>query len=168
MKKLYMICFGGEALGANIEVHDVQFVIAEDMQDTYVALEENWYGGELHLDSYKALEGAEGFAITVLEEAYTGPSKLFFIHIGGYDPKVMGEKHKYGLIVAGSLAEAKRSAVKNLYTGEVQEHIDSIVEVTTAPLLNKVSSGYIHLNKTSGVYDLIPDWFGYKPLNSKA
>ncbi len=37
MKNLFVIGIGGRVSNANIEVHDMQFIIAEKLSDTYPA-----------------------------------------------------------------------------------------------------------------------------------
>ena len=61
MKKLFMIHLGGKAKGALIEVHDVQFVIAEKIEDCERSLRDHWYGLDLkcHIDSYKVIENVK-------------------------------------------------------------------------------------------------------------
>ena len=63
MVKLFMVYLGGMSLGANIEIHDVQFVAAQTIEDTYPLLRKHWYGTPkgLHLDSYKDLMGTDGY-----------------------------------------------------------------------------------------------------------
>lgn len=169
MKALYMINIGGKAPGANIEVHDLQFIIAENIEETEQALREHWYGLplKLHMDSYKKIIGADGYRIEIREEPYEGDQGLYFLHIGGYDDHILGELHKYGLLVRDNLDQAKKNAMKTLYTGDVQEHVDSTIEVATSPLLNACHSGYIHLVKSDESYDLTPDWNGYHRIDRK-
>ena len=35
--------------------------------------------------------------------------KLWFINLGGYDPKSMYEKHEFGLVVASTASDAKKN-----------------------------------------------------------
>lgn len=42
MKKLFVIGIGGSVSKANIEVHDVQLVIADSIENTYEILKEDW------------------------------------------------------------------------------------------------------------------------------
>ena len=58
MNKLFMVYLGGSAPKANIEVHDIQFVVADKIEDTYDQLKSNWFGNitGLHLDSYKEIK----------------------------------------------------------------------------------------------------------------
>ncbi|MBN2897757.1 MAG: DUF1543 domain-containing protein [Clostridia bacterium] len=83
---LYMIGLGGKVHGANIEVHDVQFVVSDYIDQTVERLKANWYGmaEKLHMDSYTELEGADGFKVKVTKEKFSDKRRLFFVHLGGY------------------------------------------------------------------------------------
>ena len=52
--KLFVIYIGGTHKKAFIEVHDMRFVIAEKIEDTYDFLKQTWWGTKesLHLDVY--------------------------------------------------------------------------------------------------------------------
>ena len=112
MNKLFMVGLGGKTIKANIEVHDVQFVIGESIENTYELLVSNWYGisKKLHLDSYKYLDGADGYQITIQElnkdKKAEMTKSLFLVNIGGYDPESFLEIHRIGLYVAKSSGEA--------------------------------------------------------------
>lgn len=167
MKQLYMITLGGKLPKGHSEIHDVQFMIAEDVEETYEALKVNWKGLDLklHLDSYKALEGADGYAINVVDEPVEGQDDLYFVFVGGYDPKVMLEIHDVGLFVCENANQAKVRAAKELLTGMVQVHADFVLKVTEAELLNQVKPGYLKLTKTDKTYDRQPDWHGYRRID---
>ena len=53
-KYLFLVVLGGKANKANIELHDVRWVIGSKIEDTYDALREDWFGSfeGLHIDSY--------------------------------------------------------------------------------------------------------------------
>ena len=61
MPRLFAVYLGGNAAGSNIELHDVQFVVGETIEGTYLDLLRLWYGlpDGLHLDSYLPLEVVE-------------------------------------------------------------------------------------------------------------
>ena len=52
---LYLVVLGGRALKANIELHDVRWVVGSKIEDTYDTLRKDWFGSPkgLHIDSYK-------------------------------------------------------------------------------------------------------------------
>ena len=41
---LYLVVVGGRSLKANIELHDVRWVIGSNIQDTFDQLRNNWFG----------------------------------------------------------------------------------------------------------------------------
>jgi len=54
MPKLFLVYLGGRAPRANIELHDVQFVAGDSIEDTFEQLRKRWFGTVrgLHLDAY--------------------------------------------------------------------------------------------------------------------
>ncbi len=167
MKKLYMISLGGKAQGANIEVHDVQFVVADSIDATIPLVKEHWHGKplKLHMDSYKEIVGAEGYSITLSSEPVQSSLKLYFVYLGGYHPESTQEIHEVRLLVGTSLSEVKaRSNDDKLFQAELW-HVDQVVEVNEALLTEEGEEVYIVLEKSGRDYDLKPDWFGYKRLD---
>ena len=55
---LYLVVLGGRAKKANIELHDVRWVIGSKIEDTYDTLRKDWFGSPkgLHIDSYKKIK----------------------------------------------------------------------------------------------------------------
>lgn len=55
--KLFAIYIGGEHPRANIEVHDMRFVVASTLEGTYEALRAQWWGrpGTLHIDCWSEI-----------------------------------------------------------------------------------------------------------------
>ena len=60
-KYLFLVVLGGKANKANIELHDVRWVIGSKIEDTYDALREDWFGSfeGLHIDIYKKINYIE-------------------------------------------------------------------------------------------------------------
>ena len=52
---LYLVVLGGKAKRANIELHDVSWVVGSKIEDTFDFLRNDWFGSSkgLHIDSYK-------------------------------------------------------------------------------------------------------------------
>ncbi|OYO95254.1 hypothetical protein CG709_12225, partial [Lachnotalea glycerini] len=90
MSKLFVIGIGGSISKANIEVHDVQLVIADSIENTYEILKEGWYGEHLHLDEHKVLAGADGHAIQIEDHPQKTELSLFFVNMGGYLKEMFG------------------------------------------------------------------------------
>lgn len=163
MQKLFMIYIGGSAPGANLEVHDVQFVIAPSIEETYTQLINRWFGNKkgLHLDSYKHILGADGYEIIISDTPQDTDLRLYFVNVGGYNKNNLAELHAFGLFVGFSPAEAKRKAKQRLLTNETQVHKDNLVEVDACLELSLLDNHYIHLRKSNQSFDLTPDWYGY-------
>ena len=116
---LYLVVLGGRAEKANIELHDVRWVVGSKIEDTYDTLRKDWFGSPkgLHIDSYKKIQYIDGHKINLInvEKNKIGkkqlvknnnPKKnLWFVNIGGYNPTSMQEKHEFGLVIASSKLE---------------------------------------------------------------
>ena len=52
---LYLVVLGGRAEKANIELHDVRWVVGSKIEDTYDTLRKDWFGSSrgLHLIATK-------------------------------------------------------------------------------------------------------------------
>ena len=64
---LYLVVLGGRAKKANIELHDVRWVIGSRIEDTYDVLRRDWFGASegLHIDSYKKIQYIDGYKINL-------------------------------------------------------------------------------------------------------
>lgn len=166
MSQLFIVYLGGNAPKANIELHDVQFVISETIEDTYEQLRQNWFGTVkgLHLDSYKALKGADGYQISIQDKPQDSDKKLYFVNLGGYAEDKLNELHEFALFVAKDKVEAKKKALKSLLGDSLIKHKDNLMEVDDCLEISKVDGKYIHLTLSNEKYDLKPDWFGYRVI----
>ena len=81
MGKLFMIGLGGSIKGANVEVHAMQFVIADKLENCYDDLRKRWYGESLHIDSYTELEFIDGYQIDLTSTTNTN---LYMVVYVGY------------------------------------------------------------------------------------
>ena len=121
---LYLVVLGGRAKKANIELHDVRWVVGSKIEDTYDTLRKDWFGSPkgLHIDSYKKIQYIDGYKINLinfekdkivkkqLEKKNKAKKHLWFVNIGGYSPTSMQEKHEFGLVTASTKLEAKNIA----------------------------------------------------------
>ena len=59
---------GGRAEKANIELHDVRWVVGSKIEDTYDTLRKDWFGSPkgLHIDSYKKIKYIDGYKINLI------------------------------------------------------------------------------------------------------
>ena len=64
---LYLVVLGGRAKKANIELHDVRWVVGSKIEDTYDTLRKDWFGSPkgLHIDSYKKIQHIDGHKIKI-------------------------------------------------------------------------------------------------------
>lgn len=168
MSKLFMVCLGGSAPKANIELHDLQFVVADKIEETYEQLKRNWFGNinGLHLDSYKEIRGADGYRIMLQDKPQVSEKNLYFVNLGGYQKDTLYELHEFALFVAGSEAEAKNKAKASLLKNVFHQHKDNLKEVDDCLKIRSVYGKYIHLEKSEETFDLQPDWFGYNVIGS--
>ena len=65
---LYLVVLGGRAKKANIEIHDVRWVVGSKIEDTYDTLRKDWFGSPkgLHIDSYKKIKHIDGYKINLI------------------------------------------------------------------------------------------------------
>lgn len=131
MKKLFMVYIGGHMPTSNIEVHDVRFVIGDEIEDCYPALQSQWWGDPdtLHLDCWGAVSTVDGHDITLSDRPGENSGLgLFFVNLGGYDPATFDELHKNMLVVAQSEAFAKHKAKETVKHWQIP-HKDTLFEV---------------------------------------
>ncbi len=164
MKNLFIIGIGGRISKANIEVHDVQFIIAENLSDTYDILKMDWYGNSLHIDGYKILKGIDGYRLQL--EAYPQKTELnlFFVNMGGYAKDYFNELHEFGLFAALTEKEAKETAKKHLLKHISDIHVDDICNINDCLKFADGEKNYIHIIPDSQSYNMHPDWSGYIKL----
>lgn len=163
---LYMFYIGGNAGKSNIEVHDIQFVAANQPKDTWPALREAWFGDsdKIHIDGYSRITWADGYSVSLSPEPSPSAQKLFFVNAGGYRPDTLAELHEFDLFVAENAQGAKKKAMKTLLCGVDQQHKDNLKEVDDCLLLEKIGDLFIHLTPCeTGVRDR-PEWQGYQPI----
>ncbi|MBZ0057278.1 MULTISPECIES: DUF1543 domain-containing protein [unclassified Leclercia] len=163
---LYMFYIGGNAGKSNIEVHDIQFVAANQPKDAWPALREAWFGDsdKIHIDGYSRITWADGYSVSLSPEPSPSAQKLFFVNAGGYRPDTLAELHEYDLFVAENAQGAKKKAMKTLLCGVDQQHKDNLKEVDDCLLLEKIGDLFIHLTpRETGVRDR-PEWQGYQPI----
>lgn len=124
--KLYVIYIGGATKTSLIELHDMRFVIAETIEETYEVLRETWWGTaeSLHLDAWGELTYADGYDISIQSNGSPTHSdqtqeKLYFLNLGGYDSQQFTELHHNVFIVAKDKQSAKIKAKETIQHWEV-------------------------------------------------
>ena len=166
MPDLYLFYVGGNAGKSNIEVHDIQFVVAESVEVAIPHLQATWFGDpdKLHLDGYQIVRWVGGYDVQLSRERSTAAEKLYVVTDGGYSPHTLAELHEFGLFVAPDAAGAKQQALATLLVGSVQQHKDNLKEVDNQLLLDQLQGYHIHLQPNpAGQPDPIL-WQGYRPI----
>jgi len=185
---LYLVVLGGKAKKANIELHDVRWVVGSKIEDTYATLRNDWFGSStgLHIDSYKKIKYIDGYRLNLRKVdnlkikqhkfSYTSKSKnnLWFVNLGGYDPSSMQEKHEFGLVVAPSSLEANKKAKAKWLNGCKKKHKDDIaslemlISFDNCELIKKIGNWEIDLTPDNNFIEEnnYPDWYGYKRIDT--
>ena len=178
---LYLVVLGGRAKKANIELHDVRWVVGSKIEDTYDTLRKDWFGSPkgLHIDSFKKIKYIDGYKINLLNFEKDKIKKkklvknrdkpyLWFVNIGGYDPSSMQEKHEFGLVLASNKSEAQNRAKSKWLMGFKKKHVDDIaslkmlINCDNCKPIKKIGNWEIDLiPEIVFVEDnYYPDWYG--------
>ena len=140
---LYLVVLGGRAEKANIELHDVRWVVGSKIEDTLDTLRKDWFGLSkgLHIDSYKKIQYIDGHKINLINiekdkiqkkqlvKKNKAKKYLWFVNIGGYNPTSMQEKHEFGLLTASNKLEAKNIAKSKWLIGCKKKHKDDLASL---------------------------------------
>ena len=186
---LYLVVLGGRAEKANIELHDVRWVVGSKIEDTFDTLRKSWFGSlkGLHIDSYKKIQYIDGQKIILknVENNKIGKKKLvkkiipkknlWFVNIGGYNPTSMQEKHEFGLVIASSKLEAKNIAKSKWLIGCKKKHKDDLaslemlISCDDCEPIKKIGIWEIELTPDNKIIEEnnYPDWYGYQKIDVK-
>lgn len=151
---LFVIYIGGKHEQGMIELHDMRFLVANTIEETYDVLRKSWWGkpDSLHLDAWGILNFADGYDIQLSDQPTESTEKLYFVNLGGYDPQQFTELHENIFVVAQSDVEAKQKAVQQCQHWQVP-HRDNLYEVENIVHLNNFIAHdkkvYVHLKKSS-------------------
>lgn len=164
--KLYMFYIGGNAGKSNIEVHDIQFVAAENPTEAWPVLREAWFGDKdkVHIDGYAVIKWADGFDIELRKEPSKSEYQLYFVNVGGYIAENLAQLHEFDLFVAKTVNEAKQKALQILLTNSQQQHKDNLKDIDDCLLLQQIGDFYIHLVENGKGEHFKPEWQGYQPI----
>ncbi|MDC0349334.1 DUF1543 domain-containing protein [Alphaproteobacteria bacterium] len=144
-------------IGGTHELHDVRFVIASTLEETYESLRQSWWGTpkSLHIDAWGILESIEGYNIQIRDApAPEGNDQLFFVNLGGYTQKEFTELHKNVFVSATTPVKARAKALKMIQSWEsphkdYEYDIEEVVQVEST--IN--SNLHIHLIPTDHFKD---------------
>ena len=159
---LYLVVLGGRAKKANIELHDVRWVVGSKIEDTYDTLRKDWFGSPkgLHIDSYKKIKYIDGYKIILknfendkinknqLANRTKHQKNLWFVNIGGYDPSSMQEKHEFGFVIASNKLEAKNKAKSKWLIGYEKKHKDDMASIEILISCDTVSYTHLRAHET--------------------
>ena len=179
---LFIVVLGGRSLKSNIEIHDVRWVLGETIEDTFPELREQWLGktSGLHIDSYKRIKYVDGYKIAVSKSnkkdhinTKSEDNYLWFINLGGYDPKKMYEEHEFTLVVAKKAIDAKKKAKINWDSSLRNKHnddysgIQNFEKFDDIHSIKKIKNWEIKLisDPKERSDKLIPDWYGYMRID---
>ena len=184
---LYLVVLGGRAEKANIEVHEVRWVVGSKIEDTYDTLRKDWFGSPkgLHIDSYKKIKHIDGYKINLInfekdkinEKQLVKKNKakkyLWFVNIGGYKPTSMQEKHEFGLVTASTKFEAKNIAKSKWLIGWKKKHkddlasLENLISCDDCELIKKIGNWQIELIPDNNFIqeNNYPDWYGYQKID---
>lgn len=158
--KLFAIYVGGEFPGANIEIHDVRFVVASAIEETYSELRRQWWGipKSLHIDCWAEITHADGYDVMLRSEPFIGREKLYFVNLGGYEPGEFSERHRNLFVVAVSEAKAKSRAMKTISQWD-DPHRDDLYEAELAFCLSGMGGGErLHIHLTPSLDAKVPEF----------
>jgi len=147
---LFVIYIGGAHSQSLIELHDMRFVAANCIEDTYDALRKSWWGvpKSLHVDAWGILDYADGHSIHIADHPPVNPAnKLFFLNLGGYDHQQFTELHKNVFVVAADEKQALQKAVQQIKEWQ-SPHRDYLYQVDSILDLNALLASekiYVHL-----------------------
>ena len=180
---------GGRSKKANIELHDVRWVVGSKIEDTFDALRKNWFGSPkgLHIDSYKKIQYVDGYKINLINvenhkiekkqlvKKIRPKKNLWFVNIGGYNPTSMQEKHEFGLVTASTKLEAKNIAKSKWLIGCKKKHKDNlaslemIIRCDDCEKIKNVGNWQIELTPDNNFIqeNNYPDWYGYQKIDRK-
>ena len=151
---LFAIYIGGSHQHSLIELHDMRFLIADTIEETYPALRESWWGTpeSLHLDAWGILHYADGYNISIsnLPEK-NATQQLYFVNLGGYDNSQFTELHKNVFVIAENEAEAKQKALQQISNWQ-SPHRDYCHQVENTININLLLANqndyYLHLQES--------------------
>ncbi len=146
---LFMIYIGGKHPNSLIELHDIRFLAAENIESTYEELRNSWWGipSSLHLDCWGILKQIDGYDIHLKAFPAQTNEKLYFVNLGGYGDSEFTEFHRNFCVVAQDVMEAKIKAKQQIAHWQ-SPHTDSLYEVDDIlPVQNAIAKQgwYIHL-----------------------
>lgn len=155
--KLFAVYLGGKAPGANVEVHDVVFVIGKDIKSTFSDLKAKWFGNpnSVHVDSYIELGEIGKYKVSVSSKESLSPFNLYFLNIGYYQNNIFGEQHNFHFIISKSISDAKQDAKQLFSKTPISPHVDNLIDIDSLIKVKKVDDYYINIVEKSTSSEII-------------
>lgn len=132
-KKLYVVQLGGRIEGGTTEIHDIAFGIGRCIQEAYPYFIKKWIGtkSNVHIDSIVEVDHIQGYKVRILDRPHAhSQMNLFLINSGCYFKNVLGEFHRFCLVVApkegNAIAKAKEIYLKALKDRPLQAEMRDI------------------------------------------
>jgi len=135
MPKLFMLLLGCKPSGRHTEQHDVFFGIGDTAKDLVTQIKKFWpeASGKLHVDAWREVTKVDGYQIIVSpkgsQHESSEPLQLFFINLGGYQPKIFDEPHFKVLTVQKDMGDAIQHAkttsfFREIHFSDAHSHVD--------------------------------------------
>ena len=179
---------GGRTKKTHIELHDVRWVVGNNIKDTFAQLRQEWFGDNngLHIDSYMKITFIDGYKIQINKKSSIEKKKessisykivnnkfLWFINIGGYKSTQLAELHEFGLVVASTSSEATSKAKEKWLKSAELKHKDDLTSlkeiksIDSCHLINSINKWEVQLihDKYNRSQLFIPDWYGYMRID---
>jgi hypothetical protein len=92
------------------------------------------------------VDGVDGHQVRFGDVA-PGPAapRLFFVNLGGYVPRALGEAHDYLLLVAADVADARQKAKGLRDASWIMPHTDAVLDVDDCIAIDQVGGRYVQL-----------------------
>lgn len=144
--KLLALFLGGRAPKANIEIHDVVFLISENWKNDKDKIKKMWFGDSknVHIDAIAHIHSVDGFLIKPDSEVFYGEERLWFVNFGAINLNYFSEYHENAFVVATSKEKAIKRAKDLLCIEKEGRHTDSLLELEDCILVNDFVY-YLHL-----------------------
>ncbi len=165
-EKLFVVMLGGTHPRTRIELHDVAFAVGDTLESTWPQLRGQWFGEPrgAHVDSWMIVDGVEDWQVRF--SAMPAPAdapKLFFVNLGGYVRGEFGEAHKYLLVAARDVAEAKRKGKARADANWTLPHKDALYEVDACLPVDAVDGRHVVL--IEGAHHGVENHSDYLPIS---
>lgn len=152
---LYACYIGGTHEKALVELHDMRFVMADSLEETFDPLRQSWWGTpkSLHIDAWGILHSVENYNVEIRDTpAPADHPKLYFVNLGGYTQKEFTELHQNVFVTATSPVKARVKALQPVQHWEsphkdYEYEVEDIVCVEAATLSG--TPRHIHLIPTN-------------------